>query len=345
MRKPFLITRIFACLLITQTVYSAENALAPAADHFLSLRSQAAADAIRQLNSPSNRNASAIGEPVTAVQALHALDQASIQKALVISSAYLFSAPELNSSGEQPLIKQENDFLATQVDANPDRLRGLCSVNPLSSFALDEAQRCAQKLKLNGLYLNFHSSNVNLRSSEHIGQLKALFQFLEVLQFPVLIQVRTRSASYGSVDVKLLIDNVLSEAPSLDIHIAKFAGHGNYDYAADRAMGEFIEAFEDGRLEPSRVQFDLADTVSVIYSNTSPEEAAVANERNSLLSDRIKQLDIQQVLFASNWPAMLKPSFTSLDEISLRLSNMQRHLVLDREEWDSLLQAESRLFD
>ncbi|MFK7865498.1 MAG: amidohydrolase family protein [Pseudohongiellaceae bacterium] len=348
MRKLFTLIPLFACLLGANTAHSAELT-APVADHFLSLRSQAAADVSLLLNraspNPRSSNRNSKGDPVTAGQALNALDQASIQKALVISSAYLFSAPELNPSGEQSLVKRENDFLAQQVAVNPRRLTGVCSLNPLSDFALDEAQRCAQRLELKALYLNFYSSGINLRSSRHISKLKELFQFLEVLEFPVLMQIRTRNETYGSVDVKLLIDNVLSEAPSLDMHITQLGSNGVYDYAADRVMGEFLEAFEDGRLEPSRLQFDLADTISMEYNSMSPSEIRLAGERNELLLNRIRQLDIQQLLFASNWPAPLAPAFTSLGQIPQRISDWRRHLGLSSEEWSNLFQAQSRLFD
>lgn len=340
---------IAICLLVGSASLAAEL-IAPVADHFVTVGSQAAADVKHQIESLDTLSAPiTVNETVTPTEVLAALDQANVQKALLISAAYLFSMPDLNPSGEYVLVKQENDHLSRQVAANPNRLAGICSLNPLSDFALDEAQRCAQQLNLNGLYLDFYSSDINLRSSIHIGKLKELIEFLEVLQFPLLLQVQTRSETYGSVDTKLLIDNVLSEAPSLDIQIAKFGGHDGYDLLADRAMGEFIEAFEDGRLEPSRYQFGLADTVNVAQSNHSPTELELAKQNNILLRNRIMQLDIRQVLFASNSRIRLRPDTDSSADpagpIASRLSVYKRHIGLTQEDWDSLLQSQSRLFD
>lgn len=350
MSMPFYKSSAMAIFLMLNQFAVAAESLTPVADHFLTLGSQTAADVQSQIETLDTvTNLTSLKGPVTATDALAALDQANIEKALVVSAAHLFSMPDLNPSGEYPLVKQENDYIAQQVAADPARLAGICSLNPLSDFALDEAQRCAQRLNLNGLYIDFYSSDINLRSSVHIGKLKELIEFLKVLQFPLLLQVQTRSETYGSVDIKLLIDNVLSEASTLDIQIAKFAGHSNYDVIADRAMGEFIEAFEDGRLEPSRFQFGLANTINIPQSSQSSEKLALMERNNRLLLNRIRQLDIRQVLFASN--EYLEPELPtdsavdSTGRITTVLDALERHLGLTPQEWELLLKSESRLFD
>lgn len=339
-----LLPSLLTLLVFYQPVWAAESPR-PAAEHHLHVRSAAAADLLSQIE----RNKDTLDtlsnlQPITALHVIAALDAASVPRALVISSAYLFSMPDLDPSGEYSLVMRENDYTAEQVAIAPDRLSGLCSVNPVAEYALDEIQRCAQRLGLKGLHLNFENSDIDLRNSAQIGKLATVFEFLEALQFPVLIHTRTRASHYGSIDIKLFIDNVLSEAPTIDMQIAHLAGFGGYDEATDRAMSQFTEAFKDGRLEPSHFQFDLAGVVVAPNSEQSSLTQETLSNQNEQLSNRIKQLDPQQVLFATGWPV---DYFASLDFelINTNVRNITRALSLTPEQLLTLFQNRSRLLD
>jgi predicted TIM-barrel fold metal-dependent hydrolase len=316
----------------------------PQAEHHLKLRSVAAADLLFQIRKKDSTFSHSALLPVTAEDVLAALDAAGVEEAIVISSAHLFSMPDLNPSAEYNLVIRENDYVAAQVAVAPERLAGICSVNPLANFALDEIQRCAQRLGLNGLYLDFENSDIDLRSSSQISTLAILFEFLEALQFPVILHTRTRNSNYGSIDIKLFIDNVLSEAPTLDIQIAHFAGSGSYDDATDRAMAEFIEAFADGRLEPSNLQFDLAGVVVMPSADQTKQEQTRHLNQIEQLALRLKQLDPQQVLFATGWKHNELGSVDT-ESININTQNISRLLPLNEEELTILFQARSRLLD
>lgn len=329
--------------LISHPTWAAEPPLA-LAEHHLQLRSVAAADLLTQVRQTASEASQFSLPPVTAEDALAALDIAEITEAIVISSAYVFSMPDLNPSAEYGLVMSENDFIAEQVAIAPNRLTGICSVNPLADYALDEIQRCAQRLGLKGVYLDFENSDIDLRNSTQIGTLATIFEFLEVLQFPALLHVGTRSPNYGSVDVKLFIDNVLSEAPTIDIQITHFASSGHYDESADRAMAEFIEAFADGRLEPSNFQFDLAEAVIAPKTDQSPQVQNRILDGHERLTRRIKQLDPQQVLFATGRQDN-QAGFFDVEFISTNKRNITRLLSLTEPEITALFQTRSRLLN
>jgi predicted TIM-barrel fold metal-dependent hydrolase len=212
---------------------------------------------------------------------------------------------ELNPSGEYSLVQAENNFVAAQVAAAPHRLAGLCGLDPLADYALEEVQRCAQVLGLNGVSLHFSDSNINLRSGEHLVKLAEFFEFLEALDYPALIHLATRNPYYGSVDVKLFIDNVLVDSPSVDIQIAHFGGYREFTLQTDRAMSEFVKAFSDGRLQPSRLQFDLANTPPFPATQAAAQNQTRQRSLSAMYAQRIRQLDPQQVLFASSWSEKL----------------------------------------
>lgn len=330
-------------MLFGHTTWAAQPARA-LAEHHIQLRSVAAADLLSQVRLTGSAASQFSLPSVTAEDVLAALDNAEITEAIVISSAYIFSMPDLNPSAEYGLVMSENNYVAEQVAVAPDRLTGICSVNPLADYALDEIQRCAQRLSLKGLYLDFENSDIDLRNSSQIGTLSAIFQFLEVLQFPALLHVGTRSPNYGSIDIKLFIDNVLSEAPTIDFQIANFAGSGGFDESADRAMAEFIKAFADGRLEPSNFQFDLAEAVIAPKAEQSTLVQNSIVDSHERLARRIKQLDPQQVLFATGRQDN-QTGFFDAGFINTNKKNIARLLPLPEQELTVLFGTRSRLLD
>ena len=292
----------------------------PAADNHVHVRSQRVANAWQQINKANSELAGpAFERLITAQDVLLDLDLAGIEKALLISEAHVFSMPELNPSGEYSLVQAENDFLAQQIAVAPERLSGLCSLNPLADYALDEVQRCDQELGLSGVSLHFSDSNIDLRSNADLVKLAEFFEFLKALEYPVLIHLATRNPYYGSVDVKLFIDNVLINSPAIDIQIAHFGGHEDFNLQTDRAMSEFIAAFSDGRLQPSKLQFDLANTPA---SNQAAAQNQTRQKRlSTMYAQRIRQLDPQQVLFASSWSeTMNRSSRLAITQIRNELS-------------------------
>src|SRR5215471_5865129 len=83
-------------------------------------------------------------EPLDAAELLKYLDAAGIRRAAVLSTAYQFGNPNRPPVEDEYMkVKAENDWTSRQVARYPDRLRGLCGVNPLKDYALDEIARCA----------------------------------------------------------------------------------------------------------------------------------------------------------------------------------------------------------
>jgi len=312
----------------------------PLADNHVHVRSPQAASAWAQINRASTTAANpAVEQPILAQDVLLDLNLAGIEQALVVSEAYVFSMPELNPSGEYSLVQAENNFVAEQIAAAPHRLAGLCALNPLADYALDEVQRCAQELKLAGVSLHLHDSDINLRSNDHLVRLGEFFEFLKALEYPVLIHLATRNPYYGSVDVKLFIDNVLISSPSIDIQIAHFGGHEQFNVQTDRAMSEFIAAFADGRLQPSKVQFDLARVPPISANQAAAQSQTRQKSLNAMYATRIRQLDPQQVLFASSW------SEKAGENSSLAVSRIKNDLALRPQTISSFFPSVSRFLE
>jgi predicted TIM-barrel fold metal-dependent hydrolase len=276
-----------------------------AAEHHVHIQSEGGAETVREVmrivgGGPPPETVQA----TTAADVLEALDAASIQRGLVLSVAYMMGMPDAEVEDEYAKVRAENDYVAEQVATAPDRLVGACSVNPLADYALDEIRRCAQDPRLNALKLHFANSDLDLRNEAHVERLASVFGTLSRLELPAVVHVRTRRPDYGAEDADIFIREVLSRAPRLIVQIAHMAGWGGYDEATDAALGAFAAALADGRLDPDLVTFDLAAVV--FQPEAAGADTAMARsvrEANQRLAARIREIGVERVVFATDWPS------------------------------------------
>src|SRR5262249_57283709 len=117
-------------------------------------------------------------EPLDAADLIAYLDAAGIRRAAVLSVAYQFGNPNRPvAENEYAQVRAENDWTSRQIARFPDRLRGLCGVNPLKDYALAELERCARDPYLRtGVKLHFGNSDVDLGNADHLERLRHFFR-------------------------------------------------------------------------------------------------------------------------------------------------------------------------
>lgn len=304
------------------------------ADHHLHIQSEAAAAHFDRLGEVYGEE----GPPAqvrTASDAIAALDAAGLEGGVVISSSYMFSAPDLVIDAEREMVAAENDDVAKQVADYPDRLVGLCSLNPLSDFAIDEAKRCLGDDRMGGLKLHLANSDVDLRRESHVRALAAVLEVAAELESPVLIHLRTRHEDYGATDVGVFID-LLSTLPSLEVQIAHMAGWGGYDDATDAALGTFVTALEEGRIESTRITFGLGAVVFLSAVAPTEEAAAAVRAGNAKLAERVRELGAGRVVYATDWPGW-PPGVEAEMGIAKNIELVRAELPLTSDELDRIL--------
>jgi len=268
------------------------------------IRSQAGAAVLQLIDEARRDPRQAALQPLGAKDAIEALDQAGIRRGLVLSIAYLFGDPELTVENERAKVRAENEYVAEQVALYPDRLAGACSVNPLKDYAIEEIEICHADPRIADLKLHLANSGVNLKNPAHLARLAEVFRLLGRLDMPVVVHLRTNDTDYGAADARAFIDQVLSQAPHLPVQVAHMAGWGGYDEATDAALGSFVDALADGRLEPGRITFDLAAVVfEPAAAGDDKELAARVRRANQRLAERIRAIGPGSVVFATDWPS------------------------------------------
>ena len=122
------------------------------------------------------------------------------------------------------------------------------------------------------------------------------------------------------------------------------AGWGGYDDATDAALGAFVAALEEGRLDREGLVFGLGAVVFLPEAAGDNEElAAMVREANQKLAERIRQLGTERVVYATDWPAW-PPGGASADGIEKNLELVESALPLTEEEMAQVLDNVSAVF-
>lgn len=224
------------------------------------------------------------------------LDLARIDRALVLSTAYMYGSPKHTRAAEYVHVKAENDWTASQTARYPDRLRAFFAFNPLKEYALDEIARCAENPYLrHGIKLHFGNSDVQLDHPAHVEQLQRVFQAANAQRMAIVVHLRasiTKNRPYGAAEASVFLEQLLPLAPDILVQVAHLAGSGpGYDDPpAQQVMAVLAEAVEQGDPRTNRLWFDVATVV----------DANISLALAGLVVRLIRQVGIERVLFGSD---------------------------------------------
>lgn len=164
-------------------------------------------------------------KPVTADQLVEELDDAGIQKGVVLSIAYWYGSPlSKRVDDEYAKVRAENDWTAEQVARYPKRLVSFCGVNPLKDYAIAELERCSKMPQMKGMKLHFANSGVDVRDPKHLEKVRSFFQAANDHKLAIVVHIRSLRADYGRQDAEIFIESVLPVAPDIPIQLAHLAG-------------------------------------------------------------------------------------------------------------------------
>lgn len=281
----------------------------PAADHHVHIQSQAAALQMQKIGRYFKEDPPDVPIERTATDALAALDVAGIQKAAVLSAAYLFGVEGLKTDREEQEVTRENQWTAQQLAGHTTRLYGFCSLNPLKEYAIEELDRC-KSFGLIGLKMHFGNAGINLSDTKQLAKLRTVFARANELRFPLIIHLRTIDG-YGGPAVATFLHEVLPTAPDVPVQIAHLGGWGGYDRTTDEALRVFARTCTDEPELCKNLFFDISGIVLPKSAAAGPPSSLFRQLADGEFPDgrhqvslHIRQLGIQRFVFASDWPYM-----------------------------------------
>ena len=233
---------------------------------------------------------------VTARDLIMHLDAAGIERAVVLSAAYIFQQPTRRIDDAAAKVRAENDWVSQQVAQFPARLVGFCAVNPLSEAAPDEVQRCATDPNLRrGLKLHLGNSGFDYGDREHIVRLRRVFQLANERRMAIAVHMRASynlKLPYGRNEAVTFLNEIVPAAPDVVIQVAHLAGGGGpNDQASYDAFAVLADAVAAADPRTRLLYFDVTG-IGLLPQLTADEAAMFAR--------RIRQIRVERILFGSD---------------------------------------------
>lgn len=224
----------------------------------------------------------AVDAPITAAGLIEQLDEAGIRRAVILSIAYWFDAPDRPDTPENyAIVRAQNDWTAAQAAEFPDRLIAFCSFNPTRDHAVAEIERCAAHGGFRGVKLHMANSNVELLNPEHQRRLRAVFEAANRARQPIVIHTRDEG-EYGRADVEAFLAHVLPGAPDIVVQIAHLWGGAGY---SEDALAAFADAVGAGGAATRNLYFDVTDIA--LAARDEQTRAAIVGHMRRIGMDRI----------------------------------------------------------
>jgi predicted TIM-barrel fold metal-dependent hydrolase len=220
------------------------------------------------------------------------LDEAGIERAVVLSVGYSFADERKGFSDPDGLTREQNDWTSAEVQKHPSRLIGFCGANPLRPAALAELDRCLGLPGMAGIKVHLGNSGISLRNEAHLARMQELFALAQRRRVPVLVHMRARGgANYGAEDATIFLEKLVPFAKDIEIVIGHFGGAGpGYPPQADEVMAVFAAAAERNDPNTRNLLFDVA-TIITAESTTADGE---------LVAKRIGQVGAARVVYGSD---------------------------------------------
>jgi predicted TIM-barrel fold metal-dependent hydrolase len=234
--------------------------------------------------------------PLDADQLVPLLDAAGIERAVLLSIAYMAGSPSRKVDDEVAKVRMENDWTAAQAARYSGRLIAFCSFNPLKDYALAELERCAKTPGLDhGIKLHVGNSDVQLENPAHVARLRQVFAAANAHGMAIVIHLRAnigKRRPYGAAQARIFLDQILPAAPDVVVQVAHFAGSGpGYDDPpAQAAMAVLADAVENHDPLANNLWFDVA---SIVDRDIRPETAA-------LVVKFIRRVGVGRVLYGTD---------------------------------------------
>jgi predicted TIM-barrel fold metal-dependent hydrolase len=231
--------------------------------------------------------------PLTAEDALKALNEAGIRQGWLMSTAYLAESPLADPLPDAArVVRAANAFTVDLARTRPDRFAAFVSVNPTAPEALTEIAHWKGDPAVTGLKLHLTNSDVDLRDPVQVAKLAAVFRAAAGNGWTIMLHMRTRASDYGARDVGIFLDQVLPAAGRQPVVIAHAAGWGGIDAVTLDALGAFASAFDRNPAVVSNVRFDLAQVFT---------EQTVAGDR-AKMAGLIRRIGVDRFVAGSDWP-------------------------------------------
>ncbi|HEY8592904.1 MAG TPA: amidohydrolase family protein [Sphingomicrobium sp.] len=227
--------------------------------------------------------------PVDAKTLIMRLDEAGIERATVLSTAFwldgrLRSKPVAEQAAA---TRAANDWVIEQTGRYPGRLVPFCSVSPLAPFAIEELNRCAANSRVRGMKLHFNNNKIDLKRADHLARVQAFFRAADSKGLAIVVHLWPKGGAEYS---RIFLEQVLPQSPHIPVQIAH-VGSGAGDQWDD-VLAVYSQALANRDPRAANLYIDVADWVREDTAEADVERLAVL----------LRQAGFGRILYGSDTP-------------------------------------------
>jgi predicted TIM-barrel fold metal-dependent hydrolase len=218
----------------------------------------------------------------TADDLIERLDEAQVERAVVLSTAYMAALPD------DAAVAAENDFVAAEARRYPDRLVFLCGINPLREGAVAEVARCADELDAGGIKLHLVGSRMDMTDTAHVEALARVFDRVQEVGYPVLVHAANQIGLPLDSDGLTSLGTIMAEHPGVKVVLAHC-----FSQLDNQRLELITEAVHQGLFPEGQLFVDISSCLEA-------SQNAPLGERE-LIVWRLREFGLEQVLFGSDY--------------------------------------------
>lgn len=240
----------------------------------------------------------------------------------LISMAYLFGNPEFGKVEDvRKAVEAENDFAAAAKSTDPQNIKAFCGIDPLRDFALEEAKRCFEKLKIDGLKLHFNASQIYLTEPEHLEKVRPIFTFAAENGLPVLLHFDNSHPKFGETDVNLLVDEILLKIKPVKLVLAHFGTSGGFSDKTKKVLSAFIKRLkEEPKLAQHSVLFDIS---AVALDKDTDGVSKLSDEQFLEVKEYAGKLGFDKIVFGTDYPLYSSAQYLKILKDRVKFSDRE----------------------
>ncbi|HWE46988.1 MAG TPA: amidohydrolase family protein [Caulobacteraceae bacterium] len=311
----------------------AGRAAAPLVDHHIHLGSPTLSDRIAQIDKADPSAFDHLSRDIfsrpTLSDALHLLDEAGIQRAVLLSSAYLFmpgstfsDATAADAAGRQ--MREENRFAVEAGRASHGRLIVCFAVNPFAPNANEEFAYWKSNPGVHGLKLHLGSADFHASNPEQVLKVAALFAAAREARLAPVVHLRG-GGPFPKAEVEVFIDKVVSQAGDLPVQIAHGGGYGGADPATIDSLATFGAAIAQGAPGTKNLVLDLS---GIVLPDADAQALGSTDAQLKVFVALMRKIGLDRFVMGSDWPA--------IGRIAPYYDLMRRRLPVTDDEWARL---------
>lgn len=170
----------------------------------------------------------------------------------------------------------ENNWTGQEAKKS-DRLAFACSMSPLSDYAVEEIQRCANKLGANAIKLHFFYSDVKIKNSGHLKKVRKVVKEADKHGLYIVIHPETRTpymgnkkSDFGAQSIEKLIEALFPYPQNSTIQFAHLAIGSTPSEDDLREIEELADILD--KHDPKAERFLLDTSYSVVPPGLVPDD-------------------------------------------------------------------------